>query len=345
VKVFATEGDALPARAGRARGAVPPPGGAEERGTLTMNQAMSGTLARWLTGPRIAGLPAPAEMPAPRLSFEFFPPRTEKLEEQLWACIRRLEPLAPRFVSVTYGAGGSTQERTHATVARIIRETSLTPAAHLTCVGATREEVDAVARRYWESGVRHIVALRGDPPAGAARYEPHPGGYAQAEDLVRGLRRIADFEISVGAYPETHPAALSPEADLDFLKRKIDAGASRAITQYFFDTEVYLRFLDRCLAKGITVPIVPGILPVSNFQQVVKFSAQCGASVPGWMARLFEGLEEDIETRRMVAAVVAAEQVRLLQANGVDEFHFYTLNRPDLTYAIAHILGARPRKA
>lgn len=309
-----------------------------------MNQAMSGTLARWLTGPRVAGLPAPAEMPAPRLSFEFFPPRTEKLEEQLWACIRRLEPLAPRFVSVTYGAGGSTQERTHATVARIVSETSLTPAAHLTCVGATREEVDAVARRYWDAGVRHVVALRGDPPAGAATYTPHPGGYAQAEDLVRGLRRIGDFEISVGAYPETHPAAVSAEADLDFLKRKIDAGATRAITQYFFDTEVYLRFLDRCLAKGITVPIVPGILPVSNFQQVVKFSAMCGASVPAWMGRLFEGLEEDAETRRMVAAVVAAEQVRLLQANGVDEFHFYTLNRSDLTYAIAHILGARPSK-
>jgi methylenetetrahydrofolate reductase (NADPH) len=308
-----------------------------------MNQALSGTLARWLTGPRVAGLPAPAQMPAPRLSFEFFPPKTEKLEEQLWACIRRLEPLGPRFVSVTYGAGGSTQERTHQTVARLVAETSLTPAAHLTCVGATRDEVDAVARRYWEAGVRHIVALRGDPPAGAATYTPHPGGYAQAEDLVRGLKRIGEFEISVGAYPEMHPAAVSAEADLDFLKRKIDAGATRAITQYFFDTETYLRFLDRCLAKGITVPIVPGILPVSNFQQVVKFSAMCGASVPGWMGQLFEGLEEDVETRRMVAAVVAAEQVRLLQANGVDEFHFYTLNRPDLTYAIAHILGARPK--
>ncbi|MBR0671553.1 methylenetetrahydrofolate reductase [Neoroseomonas soli] len=308
-----------------------------------MNKPLSGTLARWLTGPRVAGLPAPAEMPAPRLSFEFFPPKTEKLEEQLWACIRRLEPLAPRFVSVTYGAGGSTQERTHDIVSRIVEETSLTPAAHLTCVGATREEVDAVARRYWEAGVRHIVALRGDPPAGASTYTPHPGGYAQAEDLVRGLKRIGDFEISVGAYPETHPAAVSAEADLDFLKRKIDAGATRAITQYFFDTEVYLRFLDRCLAKGITVPIVPGILPVSNFQQVAKFSAMCGASVPAWMGQLFEGLDEDVETRRMVAAVVAAEQVRLLQANGVDEFHFYTLNRPDLTYAIAHILGARPK--
>ncbi len=308
-----------------------------------MNHAMTGTLARWLTGPRVSGLPAPAEMPPPRLSFEFFPPKTDKLEEQLWACIRRLEPLAPRFVSVTYGAGGTTQERTHTTVSRLVTETSLTPAAHLTCVGATRDEVDAVARRYWEAGVRHIVALRGDPPAGASEYTPHPGGYAQAEDLVRGLRRIGEFDISVGAYPEGHPAAVSAEADLDFLKRKIDAGANRAITQYFFDSDVYLRFLDRCLAAGITVPIVPGILPVSNFGQVVKFSAMCGASVPAWMGKLFEGLEEDAETRRMVAAVVAAEQVRLLQANGVDEFHFYTLNRPDLTYAIAHILGARAK--
>ncbi len=310
-----------------------------------MNQTIPGTLTRWLTGPRVTGLPAPSALPAPRLSFEFFPPKTEKLEEQLWQCIRRLEPLAPRFVSVTYGAGGSTQERTHTTVARLVSETSLTPAAHLTCVGATRDEVDAVARRYWEAGVRHIVALRGDPPAGASQYVPHAGGYAQAEDLVRGLSRIGDFEISVGAYPETHPAASSPDADLDFLKRKIDAGATRAITQYFFEADVFLRFLDRCLAAGITVPIVPGIMPVTNFASVQRFSAMCGASVPVWMGQLFEGLDEDAETRRMVAAVVAAEQVRLLQANGVDEFHFYTLNRPDLTYAIAHILGARPAKA
>jgi len=308
-----------------------------------MNATTKNTLQRWLTGPRFASLPAPAAQAAPALSFEFFPPKTEAMEQALWACIRRLEPLGPRFVSVTYGAGGSTRERTHATVARIVAETSLTPAAHLTCVGATREEVDEVARAYWAAGVRHIVALRGDPPAGAAGYTPHPGGYAYAADLVEGLRKIAPFDISVAAYPETHPAALSPEADLDNLKRKIDAGANRAITQYFFDTDTYLRFLDRCGAAGITVPIVPGILPVSNFAQVAKFSAMCGASVPGWMAALFDGLDEDAETRRMVAAVVAAEQVRLLQANGVDEFHFYTLNRPDLTYAIAHILGARPK--
>ena len=311
----------------------------------TPPSARIGTLQRWLTGPRVGALPALAETPAPALSFEFFPPKSEKLEEQLWACIRRLEPLAPRFVSVTYGAGGSTQARTHATVARIVKETSLTPAAHLTCVGATREEVDEVARGYWDAGVKHIVALRGDPPAGASQYTPHPGGYAQAEDLVRGLKRIGDFEISVGAYPETHPAALSADADLDFLKRKIDAGATRAISQYFFEGETFLRFLDRCAAAGITVPIVPGIMPVSNFTQMARFSAQCGASVPEWMGKLFEGLEEDVETRRMVAAVVAAEQVRFLQANGIDEFHFYTLNRPDLVYAIAHILGARPKAA
>ncbi|MBR0643670.1 methylenetetrahydrofolate reductase [NAD(P)H] [Plastoroseomonas hellenica] len=308
---------------------------------LPSHDHASGTLQRWLTGPRVPGLPNLAELPPPRLSFEFFPPKTDKLEEQLWACIRRLEPLAPRFVSVTYGAGGTTQARTHATVSRIVAETSLTPAAHLTCVGATRAEVDEVARGYWAAGVRHIVALRGDPPAGQTVYEPHPGGYDYAADLVEGLKRIGDFEISVAAFPETHPTALSAEQDLDNLKRKIDAGATRAITQYFFDTETYLRFLDRCGAAGITVPIVPGIMPVTNFVQVKRFSAMCGASVPDWMGKLFEGLDEDLETRRMVSVVVAAEQVRLLQANGVDEFHFYTLNRPDLVYAIAHLLGAR----
>lgn len=277
----------------------------------------------------------------PLLSFEFFPPRTEALEQQLWAAIRRLEPLAPRFVSVTYGAGGTTHARTHATVARIVSDTTLTPAAHLTCVGASRGEVDDVARCYWDAGVRHIVALRGDPPPGTA-YAPHPDGYPFAADLVAGLKRVADFEISVAAYPETHPTALSPEADLDNLKRKLDAGANRAITQYFFDAEVYLRFMDRCHAAGIAATVVPGIMPVSNFAQAAKFSAMCGTSVPDWLARLFDGTEDDAETRRMVAAVVAAEQVRLLQANGVNEFHFYTLNRADLTYAIAHILGVRP---
>jgi methylenetetrahydrofolate reductase (NADPH) len=313
--------------------------------SLRMDQSFPGTLQRWLTAPRVGSLPTPTAVPPPQLSFEFFPPRTEALENQLWACIRRLAPLRPRFVSVTYGAGGSTQARTHSTVARILRETSLTPASHLTCVDACRETVDQVARDYWEMGVRHIVALRGDPPPGKERYEPHPEGYAYAADLVEGLRRVAPFEISVAAYPETHPTALSHDHDLDNLKRKIDAGATRAITQYFFDTDLYLRFLDRCAAAGITVPIVPGIMPVNTLAQVRKFSAMCGAGVPDWLGHLFDGLEDDAETRRMVSAVVAAEQVRLLQANGVDEFHFYTLNRPDLVYAIAHILGARPDAA
>ena len=214
------------------------------------------------------------------------------------------------------------------------------PAAHLTCVGATKEEVNEVARQYWDAGVRHIVALRGDPPPGTD-YAPHPGGYAYAADLVAGLRAIAPFEISVGAYPETHPAAISPTDDLDALKRKLDAGATRAITQYFFDTDVYLRFLDRCLAAGIKAPVVPGIMPVSNFAQIARFSAMCGASVPDWLGRMFEGTENEPELRRMIGMVVAAEQVRLLQANGVDEFHFYTLNRPELTFAIAHVLGCR----
>jgi methylenetetrahydrofolate reductase (NADH) len=289
-------------------------------------------------------LPLPARdtaAPPPAISFEFFPPKTEALEAQLWNCVERLATLAPRFVSVTYGAGGSTQERTHAIVTRMVRETALVPAAHLTCVGATRAEVDEVARRYWEAGVRHIVALRGDMPGGAP-YAPHPGGYAYAADLVAGLKRIADFEISVAAYPEVHPDAASPQADLDNLKRKLDAGASRAITQYFFDTGTYLRFLDRAQAAGVSAPIVPGIMPVSNFTQAARFSASCGTSIPAWLAALFEGLDADPETRRMVAAATAAEQVRVLQANGVDEFHFYTLNRPDLAYAIARILGVKP---
>jgi methylenetetrahydrofolate reductase (NADPH) len=277
-----------------------------------------------------------------RVSFEFFPPKTEAMELALWQAIKRLEPLAPRFVSVTYGAGGSTRERTHATVRRLVGETALMPAAHLTCVGATRDEIDAVAREYWEAGVRHVVALRGDPPAGAARYAPHPQGYAYAADLVAGLKRVADFEISVAAYPETHPEAVSQDSDLDNLKRKLDAGATRAISQFFFDVWTFLRFRDRCARAGITAPITPGILPVTNFQQVVKFARLCGASVPTWLAELFTGLDEDPETRRLVAITVAAEQVRRLQEHGVDEFHFYTLNRADLTYALCHILGVRP---
>ncbi|PKU22481.1 methylenetetrahydrofolate reductase [Telmatospirillum siberiense] len=289
----------------------------------------------------------PVAQPAPHLavSFEFFPPKTEKMQDALWECVTRLAPLSPSFVSVTYGAGGSTRERTHDTVTRIARETGLKPAAHLTCVGATRAEVDEVAGRYWDAGIRHIVALRGDPPEGQGEYRPHPDGYAYALDLVKGLKRLADFEISVAAYPETHPQATSPEADLDNLKRKVDAGASRAISQVFFDVDLFFRFRDRATAAGIAVPIVPGILPVTNFAQAQKFSAACGASMPAWMSELFDGLDDDPDTRRLVAATVAAEQCRALVAGGIDELHFYTLNRADLTYAICHILGVRAAKS
>ncbi len=279
----------------------------------------------------------------PRVSFEFFPPKTAEMEIRLWEAIKRLQPLAPRFVSVTYGAGGSTRERTHATVRRIRRETTLEPAAHLTCIAATRAEIDAVARDYWEAGVRHIVALRGDPPPGDA-YQPHSGGYAHAADLVAGLKRVAEFEISVAAYPETHPEAANAERDLDNLKRKVDAGASRAITQYFFDVDLYLHFRDRAAARGIAMPIVPGILPVTNYAQVKKFSAACGASIPSWMEGHFAGLDDDPDTRRLVAASIAAEQCRRLHAEGVHEFHFYTLNRADLIVAICHLLGVRAKK-
>ena len=267
------------------------------------------------------------------------------MEAALWSTVERLAPLEPRFVSVTYGAGGATRDRTHATVTRIERETGLRAAAHLTCVAATRAEVDAVARRYWDTGIRHVVALRGDPPKDTGRYRPHPGGYAFAADLVEGLKRVADFEITVAAYPEVHPEARDAAADLDNLKRKLDAGATRAITQYFFDVETYFRYLDRVRAAAIDVPVVPGILPVTNFAQLKRFSAICGATVPAWMADLFDGLDEDPETRKLVAASIAAEQCRVLQANGVDEFHFYTLNRANLTYAIARILGLRPAAA
>ena len=276
-----------------------------------------------------------------RVSFEFFPPKTEKANKTLWDSIQRLAPLKPSYVSVTYGAGGSTRERTHGTVKRILAETALEPAAHLTCVGAAREEIDDVARSYWEAGVRHIVALRGDPPEDQDHYHPHPGGYAYGSDLVAGLKKIAPFEISVAAYPETHPEAPGPAADLDNLKRKIDAGASAAITQFFFETDVFLRFRDRAQAAGISVPIIPGILPVTNFARVDDFCAKCGTSMPAWMAELFEGLDDDPETRKLVAASVAAEQCRGLHAAGVDQFHFYTMNRADLVFAICHILGVR----
>lgn len=280
------------------------------------------------------------------VSFEFFPPKTEKMEEALWLAVKRLAPLAPEFVSVTYGAGGSTRERTHTTVSRIIKETALRPAAHLTCVDATREEVDQVARAYYAAGVRHIVALRGDPASGVgAAYSPHPGGYKNAADLVAGLKKIGNFEISVGGYPEKHPESPSLQADMDNLKAKVDAGADRIITQFGFDNAHYLRFLERARAAGIWIPITPGIVPIHSFRQVAGFAVRAGASVPAWLARRFEGLDEDPETSRMVAAAVATEQVMDLVDEGIKTFHFYTLNRADLVYAICHLLGLRPLKA
>jgi methylenetetrahydrofolate reductase (NADPH) len=277
------------------------------------------------------------------VSFEFFPPKDERMEKILWDSIERLKPLAPNFVSVTYGAGGSTRERTHATVKRILNETELTPAAHLTCVAATRGEVDAIVRNYAQAGVRHIVALRGDPIGGAGdRYAPHPGGYRNAADLVGGIKRIGDFEISVSAYPEKHPDSPTLEADIDMLKAKVDAGAGRAITQFFFDNDLYFRYLDRVRARGIDIPIVPGILPVQNFKATTGFAARCGASVPVWLAERFHGLDQDAATRKLIAAAVAAEQVIDLFDRGVTNFHFYTMNRADLVYAICHLLGLRP---
>ncbi|MCZ6605089.1 MAG: methylenetetrahydrofolate reductase [Alphaproteobacteria bacterium] len=285
------------------------------------------------------------DRPPPQVSFEFFPPKTEKMMETLWATVERLAPLAPRFVSVTYGAGGSTRERTHTTVARIARETSISAAAHLTCVDATAEEIDAVAHDYWQAGIRHVVALRGDPPEGETKYHPTPDGYGYAVDLVAGLKRVADFEISVAAYPEIHPEAPSAEFDLDNLRAKIDAGASRAITQFFFDPEIFLRFRDRVAAAGIGVPIVPGIMPVTNFDKVRRFAKLCGATVPDWLGQAFDGLADDPETRKLVAATITGQQCQFLQAQGVANFHFYTLNRADLTYAICHMLGLRPQSS
>ena len=277
-----------------------------------------------------------------RVSFEFFPPADEAMERTLWDSLQRLAPLGPRFVSVTYGADGSTRERTHNIVTRIQRETSLTAAPHLTCVGASRDEVLDIARGYWDQGVRHIVALRGDPPAGSGGYRPHPQGFAYASDLVAGLRGVGDFDISVAAYPEVHPEAPGAAFDIDVLKRKQDAGATRAITQFFFDNAHYLRFRDACAAAGIDMPIVPGILPITRFPQLRRFAARCGASVPGWLEERFQGLEDDAETRKLIAAAVALEQVARLEHEGVEEFHFYTLNRAELTYAICHALGLRP---
>lgn len=280
-----------------------------------------------------------------KVSFEFFPPNTEKMEATLWQSIQRLAVLEPRFVSVTYGADGSTRERTHAAVARIANETQLTPAPHLTCIDASRGEIDDIARKYWDMGVRHLVALRGDVPNNDAAYAPRSDGYHFAADLVAGLSKIADFDISVAAYPEVHPEAPSPLFDLDNLKRKLDAGASRAITQFFFDVDVFLRFRDLCATAGIESAIVPGILPITRFPQLQRFAESCGASVPDWLHERFVGLEDDAETRQMIAASVAIEQVRKLQAEGIDEFHFYTLNRSELTFAICHALGVRPKQA
>jgi methylenetetrahydrofolate reductase (NADPH) len=278
------------------------------------------------------------------VSFEFFPPKTEKMEQNLWESIKTLEPLHPRFVSVTYGAGGSTRERTHATVERILRETELTPAAHLTCVGASRAEIDAIARDYWNLGVRHIVALRGDPPEAGVKYQPHPQGYCDATELVAGLKQVAPFDISVAAYPEGHPDSSTRSFDIDNLKRKVDAGADRAITQFFFSADCFFRFRDDAAAAGINAEIVPGILPVSNVATTRRFAQSCGASIPQWLDGLFEGLDDLPSARQLIAATVAAELCGQLYAGGVRNFHFYTLNRAELSYAICHLLGVRAQR-
>ena len=279
------------------------------------------------------------------VSFEFFPPKSEAMAETLWRSIETLAPLHPRFVSVTYGAGGSTRTRTHATVERIVKETHLTAAAHLTCIGASREEIDEVARDYWEIGVRHLVALRGDAPEPGQKYQPHPGGYANAAELVAGLKTVAPFDISVAAYPEMHPDSGDQAADLDNLKRKVDAGADRAITQFFFSADCFLRFRDAVAAAGMDVEIVPGILPVSNVAQTRRFAEMCGAAIPDWLNGLFEGLDELPSARQLIAATVAAELCGQLYASGVRHFHFYTLNRAELSYAICHLLGVRAEAA
>lgn len=276
------------------------------------------------------------------ISFEFFPPKTEKMAETLWDSVATLSPLGPRFVSVTYGAGGSTRERTHEQVVRIQNEAKIPAAAHLTCVNATREEVDEVARHYWEEGIRHIVALRGDPPDGASQYTPHPGGYANAAELIAGLKKVADFEISVAAYPEVHPDSPDAQADIENLKAKFDAGADRAITQFFFDPECFFRFRDEAAAAGIEAEIVPGIMPVMSFAAVQRMSGMCGTAIPSWMEGLFDGLDERPAARQLVSATIAAELCRKLYAGGVRQFHFYTLNRAELSYAICHMLGKRP---
>ena len=280
--------------------------------------------------------------PRPTVSFEFSPPKTPEAEASLWDCIRRLEPLGPSFVSVTYGAGGSTRDRTHRTVLRMLRETGLKPAAHLTCVEASRADVDEVIRDYWEAGVRHIVALRGDPPGQiGGRYTPRPDGYNNATELTTAIRAVAPFEVSVGLYPQIHPESPSIEHDIEVLKAKVDAGATRAITQFFFDREAFLRFMDRVRAAGITIPISPGIMPVTNFNGLKKMAVPMGLHLPGWLGALFEGLDRDPETRRLIAASVATEMCAKLLEEGFQDFHFFTLNRADLTYAICRVLGVR----
>jgi methylenetetrahydrofolate reductase (NADH) len=281
------------------------------------------------------------------VSFEFFPPSDALMGQQLWKCVQRLAPLRPRFVSVTYGADGSTRARTHDCVLRIMRETNLTVAPHLTCVGAARIDVLQIAQEYWRQGVRHLVALRGDASAADlapdGSYRPHAGGFAYASDLVAGLANVGKFDVSVAAFPEGHPESGSVDADLQNLKRKVDAGANRAITQFFFDTDIFLRYRDRCTAAGVQVRLVPGILPITRFPQLLRFAERCGAAVPPWLRQRFDGLDDDPDTRRLIAASVAIEQVQRLRQHGVHEFHFYTLNRAELTYAICHALGLRPR--
>ena len=283
-------------------------------------------------------------MSALHVSFEFFPPKTDKMQQTLWSTVEKLAPLSPDFVSVTYGAGGSTRSRTHETVARIIRETHLPVAAHLTCVAATREDVDAVLKDYWAAGVRHIVALRGDPPGGPGDpYTPHPGGYANAAELAAGASKIAPFEITVGCYPEKHPDSPTLAADIDHLKRKIDAGATRAITQFFYDNAAYLRYVEAVRKAGVTIPIVPGLMPVTNFAGLRKMADLCGATLPGRLVKLFQNLDADPKTRELISATGAAQQCLELAEEGIDHFHFYTLNRADLAYAICHMLGMRPK--
>lgn len=275
------------------------------------------------------------------VSFEFFPPKSEEIEQKLWRSINNLKRLNPDFVSVTYGALGSTRQRTHSTIHRILQETDLVPASHLTCIGSSKQEIDEIAREYWEMGVKHIVALRGDMPASTPQYQLHPEGYKYASELVAALKNIADFDISVAGYPEKHPESADFETDIKYLKEKVDAGANRIITQFFFDTDNYLRFVERCEKANITVPIIPGILPVTNVKQVKHFAKMCGTKIPKWMSEIFEGMDENEETRKLIAAIVAVEQCRILSANGIKNFHFYTLNRSDLVLAICHILGVR----